>query len=68
MPRIRGPKVHNAWNTKDRSYGDDAVLVGDFLTIQYIPGKTLRSVWPLMGPETRAETHQQLPSSIEALR
>ena len=67
IPGVRVPRLHDAWEEEDRSLGDEAVRTNGYLVMDYVPGRTLRSAWSAVGPETRADVYRQLSESIAAL-
>ena len=64
---LRVPKLHDAWQEQDHSLGDDYERTIGYLVMDYVPGRTLSSVWSQMGLEARADVYRQLAEGLATL-
>jgi hypothetical protein len=58
LPHMRVPKVFDAWETEEIGY----------IVMEYIDGRSLRDIWPVIPLDQRLDIYRQTQSMIEVLR
>ncbi|KFZ01594.1 hypothetical protein V500_00690 [Pseudogymnoascus sp. VKM F-4518 (FW-2643)] len=66
MPRVRLPKVFDAWETKAASLQEESTTT--YIVMEYVQGDLVSDVWPGLSSERRLSIHQQVYEMIRELQ